>query len=227
MSNILDSLEVLKLNANNQPIRLETPRVIFGDLATYMVDERTGELIHDKGGNKLRKMMAYNIDFVQNPNGTYDFDQVTEFRLVDWDDWVKLPVRSFDVYVATANTRIRIPRVVKVLKYDKMPKKKFSLNFKTVYEMYKGVCAYTKKKLKKTEANMDHVIPESKGGKTSWDNIVLCDKSINSKKGNRYNHEVGLPDPDFKIPQEIPMINYLKNEKGIPEWNFFLKNDEG
>ena len=226
MSNVLDRLEVLKLNRNHEPIRLATPREVFGDLTTYLVNKRTGEYQLDARGNKQIKMKAYDIEFAMNPDGSYDFgdwNSVTKFQLVDWDTWITLPVRLYDLYLSTARMKVRIPRVVLVMHYDKMPKKKFSLNFNTVYELYKGVCAYTKRKLKRSEANMDHILAESRGGKTTWSNIVLCDKDVNSKKGNRLNKEVGLPDVSPIIPEEIPMVNFLKNEKGIPEWNLFLK----
>ena len=174
-------------------------------------------------------MKAYDIEFMQNPDGSYNFggwDTVTRFQLVEWDTWVTLPVRPYDLFLRTARTRIRIPRVVMVMKYDKMPKKKFSLSFNSVYEVYKGVCAITKRKLKKSEGNMDHIVPQSRGGKTAWENICWCDKKINSEKGDRLNSECGLPDVDPIIPAEIPMINFLHNERGIPEWNLFLKPKE-
>ena len=226
MNNVLDKLEVLKLNRIHEPIRLETPRIVFGDLTTYLVHKRTGEFVRDAKGNKIVKMMAYDIEFFKNPDGTYDFDKCIKFQLVDWDTWITLPVRSHDLFLRTAHTSIRIPRVVMVMKYSKMPKKKFSLNFNTVYEVYKGVCAYTNRKLKKSEGNMDHKLSRARGGKTAWDNIVWCDKKINAHKGSRLNSECGLPDVDPIIPEEIPMVNFLHNEKGIPEWNLFLKQKE-
>ena len=226
MSDILDRLEVLKLNKNHEPIRLETPRIVFGDLTTYLVHKRTGEYLLDSKGNKQVKMMAYDIDFEQNPDGAYDFNKCIKFQLIDWETWITLPIRPYDLFLRTSRTCIRVPRVVMVMKYDKMPKKRFSLNFNTVYELYKGVCAYTHKKLKKSEGNMDHVIPQAKGGKTTWANIVWSDKSLNAEKGDRSNQEMGLPDVDPIIPDEIPMVNFLHNEKGIPEWNLFLKTKD-
>ena len=222
MSNILDKPEVLKLNNIGEAIRVATPREVFGDLTTYLVN-RKKEFVLDAKGNKQVKMRAYDIDFAQNPDGTYNFEECTNLQLVSWDEWITLPVRSYDLFLRGVKTNVRIPRVVMAMHYGKMPKKKFSLNFNNVYELYKGVCAYTKKKLKKSEGNIDHIIPRSKGGKTEWSNICWSDRKINSAKKNHFNFEVGLPNINPIIPEEIPMINFLHNEKGIPEWNLFLK----
>jgi 5-methylcytosine-specific restriction endonuclease McrA len=49
---------------------------------------------------------------------------------------------------------------------------------------------------------MEHVLPRSSGGKTCWDNVVLADKAINHKRGNKDLDEVGAT--------------------AFPEWRFFL-----
>ena len=43
-------------------------------------------------------------------------------------------------------------------------------------------CQYTGRKLTKQNATLDHVIPRASGGKSTWDNLVTCDKYINNLK---------------------------------------------
>jgi 5-methylcytosine-specific restriction endonuclease McrA len=199
---MLDSLEVLKLNKQHEPIFLDTPRRTFGDLASYL----------DSG---KRKLLAYDIQFYQREDGSYifpgdlDYSLPKQMQLVDWDDWITLPIRSYDLYVSTAKTKIRVPRVVVSPNYADMPIKRHRLNFHTVYEIYKGICAYTKRKLTKAEANLDHVVPKSKGGKHTWGNVVLCDKRVNNKKGSKLPKEAGLPDVSPIVPQPLPSRIYL------------------
>ena len=47
-------------------------------------------------------------------------------------------------------------------------------------------------KLGGIEADIDHIVPRSQGGKNSWDNMVVCSKNINRKKGNKTPEQAGL-----------------------------------
>ena len=222
----LTGMEVLKLNAVGRPIRLDSVEKVFGDFSTYQVDKR-GEFIVDKGNRKVRKMMAYAIEWAQLPDGSYDTVSPPVYvKLVNWDEWLELPITDYELqhglYINTTKIKVRVPRVVQSLSYDHMPKKRFSINTRAVFELYNGECPYTKKKVSLQDGNIDHIHPQSRGGKTEWENIVWCSKEINSRKGNRLNSEVGLPEIKGKVPNPIDMDRYLRNSKNIPEWNLFL-----
>ena len=66
------------------------------------------------------------------------------------------------------------------------------LTKRNIYIRDKYRCQYTGKQLKFNEANIDHVVPKAKGGKNTWDNLVVCSKDINSIKGDKTNEEAGL-----------------------------------
>lgn len=221
---MLDQKEVLKLNRNREAIGVETPRKVFGDLSKYHTDRR-GRFVYNSKNQLQRILKVINIEYEQLPNGSYNFDNVIEMRDVDWDEWVTLPVRSYDLFIRTQKRPIRVPRVVFSLGYEGMPKRRPAFNTDNVYEIYNGKCAYTNKKLARHEATKDHVIPRAKGGANDFSNVVLCDPTINAKKGDRYNHEVGLPDVKPKEPVSMRMSQLLRNHRNIPEWRLFLFND--
>lgn len=221
MQDVVLRREVLKLNKLHHAVGFFTPKKVFGDLANYKVDRRK-EYLLDSRGKLIRKMLAYDITYHQNEDGSYDFNKLMDMRLVDWDEWITLPIRSYDLVVKTPKLTVRIPRVVLSLMSEDMPQTKFNNSLNSYYELYGGECAYTKRKLKKSEASRDHQIPLSRGGKNDPTNVVLCHKDINSKKGNKYNHECGLPEVVPLIPKQMPLKDVLKNEKDIPEWNWFL-----
>ena len=221
MQDIVFRREVLKLNKAHQPVGFFTPKKVFIALANYLVDWRK-EYILDSKGNKIRKMLAYDIVYHQNDDGTYDFDKLIDMRLVDWTEWITLPVRSYDLSVHTPNFVVRVPRVVMSMMSEDMPKTSYNTSLGSIYELYGGVCQYSKKKIPKHRASRDHVKPRDRGGSNEIDNIVLADKDINSKKGNQLNSECGLPEVVPIIPKELPLKDVLVNEKNIPEWNWFL-----
>lgn len=55
-----------------------------------------------------------------------------------------------------------------------------------------GQCAYCSKKLHLSNATLDHVIPRSRGGKDTWENLVLACKKCNMKKADRMPAEAGM-----------------------------------
>jgi len=143
-----------------------------------------------------------------------------------WKDWINLPVSEGDDFVQTVNKKIKIPKVIVLSKFDKVPKKRPRLSQKNIWVRDNFTCQYTGKKLKPGEGNIDHIIPKSKGGTTTWTNCVLVCKIVNATKANRTPTEAGLkliksPEP----PKEMPATNYIYNRYKIKEWDVFLKNN--
>jgi 5-methylcytosine-specific restriction endonuclease McrA len=142
-----------------------------------------------------------------------------------WKDWSMLPITENDFVINSSSGKLRIPKVIVLCKYDKVPKKRPRFSSKGLWVRENGTCAYTGKKLTPNEANIDHIIPRSRGGSTSWTNCVLAHRDINTKKGNRTPEEAGL---ELLIkpyePRELPVTFYIKNKHNIKEWNYFLKS---
>lgn len=151
-----------------------------------------------------------------------DGDELLYANPTEWENWLNLPVREGDLFVQSARFKIRAPLVVVARNYDKMPVHRQRLSASGIYERDKGTCQYTGRKLPKSQLNLDHVVPRDKGGKDSWENLVLADKDLNSMKGNRYNHEVGLRlirQP--KAPPPLPVSAMIREAKH-PSWKPFL-----
>jgi 5-methylcytosine-specific restriction endonuclease McrA len=148
-------------------------------------------------------------------------DQMVPYK---WSDWINLPYDSESDYVKTINGEIKIPKVIVLCHFDKVPVKRPKFSLSGVWVRDNGICQYTGKKLSKNEGNVDHIIPRSRGGKTNWDNCVLSHKEVNAKKANRTPEEAGLKliKPPA-TPRHLPTTFYIKNKHNIPEWNLFLK----
>lgn len=166
---------------------------------------------------------AYDAD-TDKPN----FSSPTIMRPVDWDEWITLPIREWDLEIHSPSITIRVPTVIIAKNYAKMPVHTFKgkPNKRAVWKRDKGIDQYTGKSLIETEATIDHVIPRSKGGRSSWENLVLTNKALNYRKGNRFNEEVGLrlirrP----KAPNPVPAYALIKEARHI-DWTHFLQNLE-
>jgi len=149
-------------------------------------------------------------------------DAMTPVQLTEW---MKLPIREQDQSVGIAKGAVRAPTVIILREFAKVPLYKPKFSLKNLWIRDRGICQYTGKSLKTSEGSIDHVIPRSRGGATSWENCVLSEKLLNSKKGARTPHEAGLR--LIRTPYEpkpVPVTITLKNLLGISDWDFFLVN---
>lgn len=146
---------------------------------------------------------------------------------VKWLDWVQLPVRDEDFSVGTVDGLIRVPTVIVLSNFDRVPLKRPSFSLRGLWLRDGGKCQYTGRVLKMGEGNIDHVIPQSRGGATSWENCVLSDRVVNNRKAARTPQEAGLRllRQPFR-PATVPVTQLLENQYQIPEWEVFLGKKE-
>jgi 5-methylcytosine-specific restriction endonuclease McrA len=144
-------------------------------------------------------------------------------RPVTWDEWVSLPIRNQDQAVNTVRGPIRIPTVIVLANFAKVPKRRPKLCAKTIRDRDGNRCQYTGKLLHPDEGSLDHVVPRSRGGKNAWENLVWASKAVNSKKGNRLPHEAGLrllKTP--RAPKELPASALIRNSHDVADWRLFV-----
>ncbi len=190
--------------------------------ATVLVLNRNWQAIDVKTPADAFSMMATGAATALDILGN---DEMTPVR---WEDWIVLPVRDGDNSIGTVSRRIRVPTVLVLARFDKVPKRRPKFCAKAIWERDGGVCQYTGRKLRPSEGNIDHIVPVSRGGKTTWDNCVLADKKINSRKGNKLPHEAGLAllrQP--KAPREVPASELIRNQHQVRDWEVFLRGGGG
>jgi 5-methylcytosine-specific restriction endonuclease McrA len=186
---------------------------------TVLVLNRNWQAIHVKSAAEALSMM-----FTDSATG---LDIIGEDNMIPyrWKDWISLPFCETSEYIKTIRGDIKIPKVVVLCKYDRVPKKRPKFTLKGVWTRDGGVCQYTGQKLRPNEGNIDHVLPRSRKGKTTWTNCVLSHKDINAKKANMTPEEAGLKlirEP--AAPRELPITCYIRNKHNIKEWDIFLKH---
>lgn len=143
---------------------------------------------------------------------------------VTWDQWLKLPVRDSDQSVKTTHGPVRVPTVVVAARYDKVPLHRPSFTARGIWERDGGVCQYTGRKLARNEGNIDHVVPRSRGGASSWENCVLADRKINTRKADRLPQEAGLRLQRPPVtPKAVPVTLLIRNIHDVRDWKHFLR----
>jgi 5-methylcytosine-specific restriction endonuclease McrA len=144
-------------------------------------------------------------------------------RPVSWDEWITLPIRPQDNAVHTVRGAIRVPTVIVALNFAKVPKKRPKLSAKTIRERDGNRCQYTGRLLEPDEGSLDHVLPRSRGGRDTWENLVWSCKKVNARKGDRLPHEAGLTLLSApRAPKELPVSALIRNAHDVAEWKLFL-----
>ncbi len=139
-------------------------------------------------------------------------------------DWLMLPVRSRDLSIGTVRGLVRLPTVIVLARFAKVPKRRPNFGRRGIWEHDGGVCQYTGRKLKPSEGNIDHVIPRSRGGASSWENCVLAHRDINTDKADRTPQEAGLKliRQPF-VPKALPTYLFIRNMHEVEDWAHFLQ----
>jgi 5-methylcytosine-specific restriction endonuclease McrA len=159
----------------------------------------------------------------QNHAQAVDLDGV----VYSFEDWLTYSSTAPDTaqVVHSPSMRIVVPDVIRLTVYSQLPKGDVRFTRRNLYEHYDYKCCYCGHQFNKHKLNLDHIIPRSRGGPTSWKNMVPSCIPCNSKKGDRTPHEAGMPlliapsRPTWRGPQEA-IIKSI--EVCPPAWEKFL-----
>lgn len=209
MSDFLNKSSVLVLNSLYQCIGTLSPKK-----ALVALNSQSDQ------SNIVAKVI--DVVYKKNDDGTFDLNQLEYWRPIEFSEWVTLEPRpEIDQTINTPKIKIRIPTVI-VTNYNKMPMRKFRATKSLLYEIQKGVCGYSGKKISIKKGNIEHKQPKSKGGKDTFENLMFVDAEINSKRGNKPLDEVGLrPLFNHKTPKPMP-VHYTIKQAFHPDWKWFV-----
>lgn len=115
-----------------------------------------------------------------------------DLNVYDFKTWCDLEVEEGMDSVGLVSKRIRAPRIIRLRDFNKVPERVVRFNKKNVYIRDQYVCQYCRQKLTAHRLSMDHVLPKSRGGKTTWNNIVASCMVCNSRKADKTPEEAGM-----------------------------------
>lgn len=87
-------------------------------------------------------------------------------------------------FLHAARIRVPLPSVIRLLEYRRIPHQARALSRKNILMRDHNSCQYCGSVLPAAELTLDHVIPRSRGGLSTWENLVACCHACNRKKGN-------------------------------------------
>jgi 5-methylcytosine-specific restriction endonuclease McrA len=115
-----------------------------------------------------------------------------EFRSFDFETWSELGHELGDDVIHTPRMVLKVPRVIVLQVYDRMPRTHVRFSRQNIYLRDSFTCQYCNKTLPRSQLNLDHVVPRSQGGRTSWENVVCSCVRCNLAKGGRSPEQAGM-----------------------------------
>lgn len=145
----------------------------------------------------------------------------------DWDSWVSRPPAESggkQDFVQGVNARFVVPRIVQLIDFDRVPRARVKFTRANIYLRDRYCCQYCGRKGKKSELNIDHMVPRSRGGGSTWDNVVVACIPCNRRKANRLPEEIGMfPQRRPTRPRWHPALTPSGDGPPHPQWRPFLE----
>jgi 5-methylcytosine-specific restriction endonuclease McrA len=122
---------------------------------------------------------------------------------------------------------MKMPSIVRFIRSIRSKKKAVKFSRENVYARDKGKCQYCGHLVARHEATYDHVVPRAAGGKTEWNNVVICCYTCNQKKSCRTPEQAGMRLKAMPIrPKNLPDVRItIVWRRGDPEaWRSFCRD---
>lgn len=149
----------------------------------------------------------------------------TPYSIDEWIDYsLRHPPERESEALHTVRLALRIPDVMILSDYDRLPLREMHLSRDNIFERDDHTCQYCGRSFPEGELTIDHVIPRERGGRNTWENLVTACKQCNSAKANRLPHEAGMR--LTRKPRRPPRMPFaataIVDGMAIPQWMPFL-----
>jgi 5-methylcytosine-specific restriction endonuclease McrA len=115
-----------------------------------------------------------------------------QYKTFDFESWSDLTLSEHDEKIGVVDRAIRVPRVILLLAYDRVPKRHVRFSRFNIYARDHNTCQYCGQPFARSDLNLDHVVPRSQGGTSRWDNVVCSCHGCNRRKGGRTPEQAGM-----------------------------------
>ena len=147
-----------------------------------------------------------------------------DYSLYDFDDWCQLSRAAQNGrFVHTVSFRIRVPEVILLKGFNDFIRHEIRFSRRNIFERDRNTCQYCGRRMARSDITVDHVIPRSRGGIDSWENLVLACMECNVRKGNRTPDEARMP--LIKKPSKptwLPQLGMRIPSSQLSSWQRFV-----
>jgi 5-methylcytosine-specific restriction endonuclease McrA len=175
-------------------------------------------------------------------NETARIVDAADFRQYTWDDWTRLRPEGDEAVIHTRTQRLRVPEVIVLTDYDRLPSNAVTFSRRNIFKRDRYTCQYCGRqgrfvgvdrrvdeggrgsrlgRLSSEDLTIDHVVPRSQGGTSTWDNCVLACIDCNARKADRTPEQARMPLRRKPVrPHWRPL--YASHGHRIDSWSRFV-----
>ena len=184
-----------------------------------------------------RQYVAIHVVDVRRAVGLL-FGRLAEVIHIDGDQWANYDFDSWREvselqaqfkgphtdWIRSVHFEIQVPRVLRLLHYDRVPKQRVRLNRRNIFARDGNLCQYCGKRFPTSELSLDHIVPTCRGGDTSWENLVCACVRCNVRKGGRTPQQANMP--LLAVPYRPSWVEHLilSNRSILADQMEFLVN---
>lgn len=152
-----------------------------------------------------------------------------QFAAYSFESWRELSAMraSFrgpeEDWIRAVGYELQAPRVIRLLSCDRGPRQGLRFNRRNVFARDGNICQYCGRGFPTSELSLDHVVPRSRGGTTSWENIVCACVNCNVRKGGRTPHEARMNLVRQPVrPKRSPLLSIKLGNPKYRSWKSFV-----
>ena len=145
-----------------------------------------------------------------------------DYSTYAWEEWCDVPPQPGDEVITTPSMVLRVPRVLQILSCERPPRTDVKFSRHNIYVRDSSRCQYCGRRFSTSELSLDHVVPLSKGGATSWENVVCACLPCNVRKGNRVPEEAGMRLRRLPVKPKPSPLGLLSPHRIPPDWRTCL-----
>ncbi|MFM1996433.1 MAG: hypothetical protein RLZZ111_820 [Planctomycetota bacterium] len=128
-------------------------------------------------------------------------------------------------WVRAVGYDLQAPRVIRLVACDRGPRQGLRFNRRNVFARDGNQCQYCGQHFPTSELSLDHVVPRSRGGTTSWENIVCACVACNVRKGGRTPPEARMNLVRHPVkPKRSPLLSIKLGNPKYESWRSFVDN---
>lgn len=132
------------------------------------------------------------------------------YEIHDFASWIAVEASQDEPGIVGVHARIRVPDIILLTRYGQVPRRHVSFSRRNLYRRDGFTCQYCGNRASADQLTIDHVMPRSRGGLTSWENCVVACGTCNRRKGDR-------------TPEEARMK--LRRRPAPPRWTPYVQLD--
>jgi 5-methylcytosine-specific restriction endonuclease McrA len=146
-----------------------------------------------------------------------------DYQLYEWEDWSQLVPDDDQPFIQAVSQRIRVPEIITLNSFNRIPATTVAFSRRNIFKRDRMTCQYCGCRPRSEELTIDHVVPRSQGGKSTWENCVLACVKCNHTKADRTPERANMK---LRTPAKHPSWNpiYSQHATRFKSWAKFISD---